>query len=158
MALDEHDREDLIREGTGMAIRGECVIGDVVVVIGFRSRGQVSLFCGADPVFQFNDRNAWRRTFWRGRRFAAKHGRMVELVRPDRGGKVTLETVAVDSALHEQLTQSLNDWLRMLSLAMEADQSVIRVDGANAEAFRGRVATWLASLPTPIVIARSPHA
>lgn len=158
MALDEHDREDLIREGTAMADRGECVIDNTVVVIGFRSRGQVSLFCGTDPVFQFNERNQWRRTFWMGRRFAAENGRMVELIRPDRGGKVTLTTVMVDDGTHDQITQSLTHWLNAIGQAIANDSVEFRIEGADCGSFRQRVEKWRAKLQTPIVIADSPNA
>ena len=61
MALEERDREDLLRDGRLMPLRGECLIDGVKVVLGFRSQGQLSLYCGPDPVFQFNAARELRR-------------------------------------------------------------------------------------------------
>jgi hypothetical protein len=70
MALEEQDREDLLRDGRAMPLRGECTLSGSQVVIGFRSAGQLSLYCGPDPVFQFNAEQKLRRAFFQGRRFA----------------------------------------------------------------------------------------
>jgi hypothetical protein len=42
MALEERDREDLLRDGRQMLVRGESLIAGTPVVIGFRSQGQLS--------------------------------------------------------------------------------------------------------------------
>ena len=51
MVKQEHDREDLLRDGKQMTARAEAVMDDVVVVIGFRPNSQVSFYFGQDPVF-----------------------------------------------------------------------------------------------------------
>mgnify|MGYP003681535513 CR=1 FL=1 len=80
MAKQEQDREDLLRDGHQMSIRGETIINGIVVTIGFRSLGQLSMYCGADPVFQFNADHQLRRVFFEGERIAADAGRLVLLL------------------------------------------------------------------------------
>lgn len=156
MAIQEHDREDLLGEGRNMPWRGECTIGGTQVVIGFRSQGQVSLFCGFDPVFQFNGRHELRRVYCGGIRYSAENGRLIAMTRNSRGGKIEFLSQSVDRSTEERLLRSLQSWLSLIQSAM--DEGPWRVEGESIERFQQRLRDWFATLPHPPVIATHPNA
>ena len=88
MAIEENDRENLLRDAKMMPVRGETQIDGHTIVIGFRSDSQASLYCDADPVFQFNANNQLRRVYFHGERYAAEQGVLIKLTRESQGGKV----------------------------------------------------------------------
>jgi hypothetical protein len=158
LALEEHDREDLLRDGRAMPLRGECTLSGRQVVIGFRDAGQLSLYCGPDPVFQFNADRQLRRAFFEGRKFAADHGQLVELVRETRGGKVEFLKLSVDASTNSSVLQSLNDWLRKIDNAALWDAFSWRVPGGgDTDLFRERLVEWLEQIPTVPEIADTPN-
>ena len=65
MARHEADREDLIRDATGLKNRVEWdVPGEAdPVVTGLKSSGHLSLYFGQDPVYQFDDAGRLRRAY-----------------------------------------------------------------------------------------------
>lgn len=156
MALHEHDREDLLGEARNMPLRGQCTMDGVVVVVGFRDRGQVSLFCGVDPVFQFNSRNELRRAYFGSCRYRAENGRLVELTRERRGGRVAFETAPAANALVEELMESLRSWIDRIRDAAETGSW--QVVGEPVEQFRSRLQTWLTEVDGQPRIAASPNA
>ena len=95
MAKQTQDREDLMREGTAMPLRGRLLIEGIEVVIGFRPAGQCSLYWNQDPVFQFDAQHQLRRAFVDSRRLKALDGRLAYLKRvesrdnADQGGVVS---------------------------------------------------------------------
>jgi hypothetical protein len=153
MALEEREREDLLRDGRNMPVRGECVIDATQVVIGFRSRGQLSLFCGADPVFQFNVDRHLRRVFFQGRRFAAENGRLVELIRPSRGGKIEFDIEQLEHSMQQLILASLEHWLEKVHDAVEDDATHWRIIGDDAAALRENLRRWLQLVSSPPKIA-----
>ena len=103
MVKQEHDREDLLRDGKQMTARAEAVMDDVVVVIGFRPNSQVSFYFGQDPVFQFNTARELRRVFHQGRSYAAIEGKLCELTRQRQGGRLTLVSQVIPANLEEMI-------------------------------------------------------
>lgn len=156
MALDERDREDLLRDGRNMPLRGERTIDGVQVVVGFRSRGQLSLFCGADPVFQFNRDRDLRRVFFQGRRFAAEQGRLVELIRSSRGGKVQFEVEQVQPSMQKLILASLEDWLQKVRDAVDDDATGWRIIGEDANTLQEELVRWLQLVSSAPGIADTP--
>ncbi len=155
MAIHEHDRENLLGEGRNMPWRGQCTVDGTVLVVGFRDQGQVSLFCGVDPVFQFNDRYELRRAFSRSCRYRAENGCLVELTRNRRGGRVEFESAPMDNALAAELMESLRFWLHRVRAA--ADTGSWQVVGEPVEQFTSRLQTWLAEIEDQPRIAASPN-
>ena len=96
MAIEERDREDLLRDGRTMSVRGEFTCGEATMLIGFRRRGQASLYVGPDRVYQFDATAQLRRVFLDGRKYAADSGALVQLCRDSRGGRVELSRQPVD--------------------------------------------------------------
>ncbi|QDT04059.1 hypothetical protein K227x_24450 [Rubripirellula lacrimiformis] len=158
MAIHEHDREDLIREGKNMPIRGEVLVDGSPIVIGFRQMGQVSLYCGVAPVFQFNQQHQLRRVFWQDRRFAAQHGRLVELVRPNRGGRVSMVHQDLDDETITDILRSLSQWVAKTQRIADDSTANWRTEGATAQVFRQQLLRWLAGLPPTVVIAANANA
>lgn len=156
MAIEEHDREDLLNEGNNLPWRGQCKIDDTLVLVGFRDQGQASLFCGSDPVFQFNTSGELRRVYYRKTRYRAEDGRLVALTQPQRGGKVTFLPSPVDSETEAEVLQSLHAWLSAISSMIPS--ASWQVVGEPGNDFRGRLHAWLHSLPDPPSIAKRPNA
>ncbi len=158
MAIEEQDREDLLRDGRMMPVRGETILDDVTVLIGFRSQGQLSLYFGSQQVFQFDQSRSLRRVYLNGRRFAAQQGQLVELVRQSRGGRVELIRQDVgedDLQLVLDATAACLGKIRMLD---SSGQCRWRVIGAETSEFAARVSLWLATVAMPPRIGSAPGA
>ena len=158
MAIEEQDREDLLRDGRMMPVRGETILDDVTVLIGFRSHGQLSLYFGSQQVFQFDQSQSLRRVYLNGRRFAAQQGRLVELIRQSRGGRVELIRQDVgedDLQLVLDATVACLGQIRMLG---NSGQCRWRVIGAESSEFAARVSLWLATAAMPPRIGSAPGA
>lgn len=156
MAKQVQDREDLLRDGRQMAIRGETTINDIVVTIGFRDAGQMSLYCGPDPVFQFNAGQQLRRVFFAGERYAADARHLVRLDRASRGGKVQFVPKEVSEDRRAAIMQSLERWIGDLRLANTTEHAEWRVADQQDAVFHQQLSGWLDALPQPIEIADSP--
>ncbi len=70
MARQESDREDLMREAVALVRRAELAYpgrsDQDPIVAGFRKDGRLAVYFGADPVFQFDDRQRLRRAYAAG--------------------------------------------------------------------------------------------
>lgn len=158
MALNEKDREDLLRDGKNMVYRGECLIDGCTVLVGFRPAGQMSLYWGADPVFQFNQSGQLRRVFFDGQRLAAESGVLEKLVRQSRGGRVELARIPLEeSAVGEILKRAATCAAQIERCAGDLDTSW-RVVGEGDDEFRNRVTDWCRRNGRAPAIAESPHA
>jgi hypothetical protein len=154
MAIEEHDREDLLRDGRTMPVRGQCTIDGTEVMVGFRALGQASLYCGADPVFQFNAQNQLRRVYFRGEKLAAHGGKLERLTRDRQGGKIRLQALPIDPAQQAEIIAELTAWRQKLTMEVAANWRVI--EPAPNE-FQQRLQQWLA-ITSPAGIATSAHA
>lgn len=157
MAKQEQDREDLLRDGRQMAIRGETTMNDTVVTIGFRDAGQMSLYCGPDPVFQFNAGQQLRRVFFEGERYAADARHLVRLDRAARGGKVQFVAKHVSEDRYAAIIESLDRWIGDLRLVVTQGHAEWRVADQQEAAFHQQLSRWLDAMPQPIEIADSPN-
>ena len=153
MAINENDREDLLRDAKMMPIRGETQIDENMIVIGFRSDGQLSLYCDADPVFQFNAEKELRRVYYNGVRYAAEQGVLVELTRNSQGGKVAFNRQAVSAEIASEIMQVLTT---LLSKIAQSAMAVWKTAGDETE-FTARVQRWMHEKDLFHVIADSPN-
>ena len=163
MAIQQHDREDLLGSGLAMPLRGELEINGVTLLVGFRSDGQVSLYCGTDPVFQFNGNSQLRRVFFQGRRIAAEGGRLMQLEQGLLGGKVRFQRQPVDQSQADEILAVLRRWLSDLRQAVDQQPGRWRPDQwrvvePEPGALHKQLRTWLCELPDPPEIASSPNA
>jgi hypothetical protein len=158
MAREQHDREDLLREATALVERVELRVEgfDDAIIVGFRRGGEASVFFGAEPVYQFNARNALRRAFMGGKLVKAEAGRLVQLERRHTATQVEL----VRGELGETQTSLLADCRQRLSrLAAQLDGRFYQVVGevpAGGDIVL-RVRQWLAVLPPTIAVAERPN-
>ncbi len=88
MARDAQDREDLLRDATGLVSRVELNIPDLEtdIVCGFRADGSLSIYWGQDEVVQFNAAGELRRGYWQGRLLATYRRQLVWLDRSKQEG------------------------------------------------------------------------
>jgi hypothetical protein len=149
MALDDSDREDLLREATALVERVELALSDSAsdvakVVVGFRRDGALSVFFGAEPVYQFNAAGELRRAFCDGLLFKAAGGRLVSLERIRTADEVQLMRRDLSEVDQQAFIARLDQDLRRLAGHLETDS--FRIVGqvpAHADVM-SRVRTWLA--------------
>tara|TARA_R110002049_G_scaffold2750_2_gene21496 strand:- start:295574 stop:296080 length:507 start_codon:yes stop_codon:yes gene_type:complete len=168
MAIEEHDRENLLRDGKTMSVRGEATIDGVTVVVGFRDQGQASLYCGVDPVFQFNAQHQLRRVYYHGQRYAADNGNLVLLDRTSSGGRVILKRRRVSSETKHAIVNSVDQWIERIRASANPISRVWqregKLDGPSCQApsrqdpFTTQLNLWLKAHPVPTTIADSPNA
>jgi hypothetical protein len=149
MAREESDREDLLREATALVERIELKPLDLLVsenvVVGFRRDGAMSVFFGADPVYQFNAAGELRRAFCAGRLLKAVHGSLVSLRRVR--GQNAVELLRHDLTPDEQSLFLSNMMMRLSDLSEQLEMGRFSVVGqvpAGADVL-GRVQKWLAA-------------
>jgi hypothetical protein len=159
MALEEYPREDLIRDGVAMPIRGQFVLDDgQPLFAGFRAQGQLSLYFGEDPVLQFDRVQSVRRVYLRGMRYAAEDGRLVGLMRDRRGGRVELSRHSLDEATHGRLLGELEQLIVVSErrLVVLDRQAVVGVP--DSRCFLETLRCWFKIRPRPVAVARSSQA
>ncbi|MAI69693.1 MAG: hypothetical protein CMM01_02105 [Rhodopirellula sp.] len=157
MAKQEQDREDLLRDGKQMLLRAECVIDDVVVVIGFRSQGQVSVYVGPDPVFQFNSSVELRRVFFNGKRYAAIQGRLCELMRSESSDRVRFSPQAILTNVETEIMANLDSELARIQIAIESPETHWGLAGGEFLDFQSQLSEWLAIVLDNVKIAETPN-
>lgn len=83
MALNESDREDLMAEATALRRRIALQVPgfDDEVIAGFRDAGQLSIFFGSDPVYQFDENGLLRRAFVEGSLYRSQGTTLARLTR-----------------------------------------------------------------------------
>jgi hypothetical protein len=159
MAQEEQDREDLMDEATALVERAEIEIDGFLasVVCGFRRNGELSLFLGADPVYQFNGRNQLRRAFVDNVLYKAEQGRLIALRRERSAGSICLvrrDLSAEDTFKFMELLHA--NLLRLKSALTDAQYRLIQQVPTNAQVIR-RVQEWLANNTEDLSIASSPR-
>ena len=158
MALSELEREDLLRDGRAMPIRGEIHVDSSVWLVGFRPQGQVSLYAGADLVFQFNVAGELRRVFVAGERLAAENGRLQRLQTRDRGQRLQLVREPLTDQEQQTVHSQLVCCLRQLESLAKQQAMPWRTEGIAEAEFRARVLCWLDDRESGSKIAKSPNA
>lgn len=63
MARQQSDREDLLAEAVALVRRAEWQVGDVLVLIGTRPTGCLSVYLGQDRSYQFDEAGRLRRAY-----------------------------------------------------------------------------------------------
>jgi hypothetical protein len=160
MARQESDREDLLREASALVERIELLPKGSAsadrVVAGFREERALSLFFGADPVYQFNTAGQLRRAYVGGLLFKAAGGRLASLRRERRPNEVQL--VRHDLSEDEQavFVAEMHYRLRELVSQLSGDRFVVVGQVPPEADVLGRVRAWLATHEW-IPIAESPH-
>ncbi len=159
MARQEAHREDLLAEATALVERIEVQLPGQPepMVVGFRRGGEASIYFGQDMAYHFNGSGQLRRGFRDGELLKADRGRLVGLTRRRTDTETQLVRREFDAAATAQFLGELNDRLALLRTALQVGAAEVLRQVPPDGNLRGRVAEWLASLPQPIAIARSPR-
>ena len=159
MAREPEEREDLLREATALvqrvALEGPALPAGFVA--GFRRDGCLSLFYGADPVYQFNSQQQLRRAFVAGTLYKAEQGQLVRLIRATTSQEVHF--VRHELTDDEQTTLIEQAAQRIVSVAQAIDDNAVQIIG-QVPRESDVVAKLRIALDDhlPLTIAVSPHA
>lgn len=149
----QHEHEDLLRDGRNMPVRAATMIGKTRVIIGFRSNGQVSIYCGQDPVFQFNADKEIRRVYFRGERYAANGRALCRLKSIDNSAKLTFQSEPASPDVVDQIFREFDQWRLQIIESTNWEFA----DRSESD-FATRLRTWIETLPQRPVIAIEPNA
>jgi hypothetical protein len=159
MSRIESDREDLLREATVLVDRAELrVAGEPEpVTIGFRKGGSLSVYFGADPVFQFNEEGELRRAYVEGLLYKADRGRLVALRRERNEHEVVLQRIELSPAQSSDFLEAMESRLHRLHLALEEQVYELLGQVSTTADVLSRATAWLATKKRPFVVASRPN-
>ncbi len=158
MAIRENDREDLLRDAVNLPNRGQAVIRDAQVVVGFRAAKQASFFFGSDPVFQFNAAKQLRRAYFGGERLAARDGQLMRLAKQSSGGRLQLLETPLTEDEQASALKVLQKWLDETERSFCSDASSWQVCEESPGQFLGLARQWFDELDGHVDIADTPNA
>ena len=126
MARQESDREDLMREATALVRRAELTYpgraeGEPVTA-GFRRDGRLSVYFGADPVYQFDDQHRLRRAYVAGFLYRTQGETLARLHRQRTAEETVLLRHDLDSRELADFRQSAMQALMELQNALDSDE------------------------------------
>jgi hypothetical protein len=153
MALNEQDREDLMREASGLSPRAEITSPAFPdnVIFGFKRQGGLSIYFGAHTVYQFNSAGELRRAYIDGSLLKAEGGRLIVMRRERTGHEVTLWATELTEAQTTEILGALDHRLAHLRKAMEKGESHVVAEvphGADAVERFNESLSAIASPPT----------
>ena len=159
MARQEQEREDLLREATGLVRRAELCCGRFAepVVVGFRRDGSGSIFLGADPVYQFNAGGQLRRAYKDGLLIKAERGKLASLDRQRRQRQVQLLRRDLDESATAALLAEISATLAALHRDLCEDSFTVSGQVPDDGNLVAEIIAWLESLPVTIEIAQRPN-
>ena len=159
MAQQESDREDLLREATALVERCELQMPGWAdsVVLGFRRDGSASVFCGAEPVYQFNIQNQLRRGYRQGSLLKSDQGRLIRLTRERTPTQVLLVRCELLPAEQEEILAEVTLVLQQLRQFLSAGEYALLGQVSAEGKVVERALAWLQSFPFPVQIAAAPN-
>lgn len=160
MARLESDREDILREATALVQRAELRVEGFAepLVIGFRRRGEGSIYVGADPVYQFNSAGELRRGYVNGRLVKAERGQLVSLDRQRREHEVQLVRHTLSDNEVGTFLSGLQMNLATIRESLTRNNYELVGQVPDDIDVVNRIRNWLASLPTSVAVAAVPNA
>ena len=123
MAIHEQPRENLLRDASQFPRRavfsskepehGQRKLAETVdeVFIGIRADGGWSFYWDQDYVIQLDTERRLRRVFWQGRKLAARGGKLQELSRHAKGGRIQFERSSLADCQQNQLLDEIRHLL-----------------------------------------------
>ena len=143
MTRHEADREDLMAEATALRERIELELPGHAehVVAGFRENGNLSVFFGPDPMYQFDATGGLRRAFVAGHLYRSDGHTLARLTRMRQASAVNLVRHDLDAAELAQFLTEMTGVLARLSAALEQDsvrvvQQIAAAGGLQARLLR----------------------
>lgn len=164
MAINEDDREDLLREAVALVPRAELHVHGLpeLLTAGFRSNGMLSLYFGQDPMYQFDQSGRLRRAFEGGLLFRTAGATLSRLQRVRSEDTVTLLRHDLHPQELTEFRSRMQQQLATLQTALENESvTVVRCVPENQDWTSlllesltkvSNVTPWLA---TPIVARRA---
>jgi len=158
MARHESDREDLLREAIALVERIELAseAPAELVVAGFRAGGALSVYFGADPVYQFNTAHQLRRAYCEGQLLKAVRGRLVSLQRVRGEREVQLLRHELTDAEQAAVVAEMQERLRKLAAQLESGGLRVVGQVPDCADVRARLADWL-TRHDGLPVAKTPH-
>lgn len=146
-----------MREATALVRRVELILpsGSEPAVVGMRRDGELSIFIGPDPVFQFNNKRQLRRGFWNGQLVKAECGRLVTLDRRRTETEVQLVRNELTEAQTSEFVELASNTVHLLQRVLCTDQSAVLRRIPDSADTTTEIAEMLASLPAKPHIASS---
>lgn len=160
MAVEEQDREDLLREATGLVDRIEFRVAwiDEPVVAGFRRNGALSLFLSQAEVYQFDTACRWRRGYYHGSLLKSVDGHLVKMYRNRTPQATELVSQPLSGVEEQAALERLTSRLAQLQATLDAnDFELVGQVTASENGPLPRLLAWLRNRPAPISIAPSPR-
>lgn len=160
MARTEQDREDILREATALSPRAEICSSVFAesLVFGFRSTGGLSLFFGADPVYQFNSAGELRRAYVGGFLYKSMKGRLQRLQRERQANEVNLWQTQLRDDEQGRFLADLNaQCVKLAELLDRGDFELLGEIPAECQSV-SRLKTFLENLASPPKVADRPNA
>lgn len=110
MARHEADREDLMREATALVLRAELHVDGFPdpVTVGEKRTGGVSVYIGADPVYQFDEAGRLRRAYKGGLLYRTQGDTLAELTRERAEASTVLQRRDLQAAETQQFMESMS--------------------------------------------------
>lgn len=123
----ESDREDIMREATGMRRRVSLSVQGLPepIVAGFRSNGFFSIYFDQDPVYQFNDQGQLRRAYRGGFLFRTQGTTLAKLERVRTETQTVLQRTDLNSIEFAKFLAEMKRFLRQLCEAGSANNIVV---------------------------------
>jgi hypothetical protein len=160
MALEESDREDLLREATALVERAELTLPgkDEPWIVGFRRDGCGSLYAGQNTALHFNSAHELRRAYWQAQLIKAERGSLFVVERIRAAGRVTLKSTPLAHGELATFQRTVAKTLAELLTALES-HTARWVGQVPADAdLAPRIQHWLNQVGSGDRIARAPHA
>lgn len=159
MARNEQDREDLMREATGLSPRAEITASWLTepLVFGFRKSGGLSLYFGADPVYQFNSDGQLRRAYVDGKLLKADQGKLVSITRDRNTQHVTLWSSELSTIETLQFLEKVQARCEPLMHSLAAGEITLLTESPTESNALNRLQAFLAKLTLPPPVASRAH-
>jgi len=159
MARHEQDREDLLAEATALVERVSLRLAGEAdeIVAGFRRDGSLSLYFGADRVYQFTSDGKLRRAFAAGEMLKAQAGKLVALRRERTADAVHLLSRELDEAATRVLLDEMRRSLEQLADCLHGGTFELIGQVPPDVNVAGRVHEWLSRNAATITIAAGPR-
>ena len=120
----QQDREDLLKEATGLVDRVELKLDafEESIVIGFRASGGLSIYFGPDPVYHFNPLLKLRKIFLDGQRYKAAQGNLIRLIQDPDAPNVKFSLHELSATETADILVRMNHLLKTLRSHLEQDR------------------------------------
>lgn len=139
MALNEQDREDMMREATAFNPRAELQVEheDQLIFWGQKKNGAFSFYFGADPVYQFDHDGLLRRAFVDGYLYRTQGNILARLNRERTSNESILNRYDLTNEESADLLQAMSRRFQKLDSTFRNQEEIQLVrfltDGSRAE-------------------------